>query len=150
MSAVFTWIETFDGAAVAASWEALAAGRTLADAFGVPLIALVFGENAEAIAAEAGHYGADQALVCADATLNAIRLEPYAALLTKLVQDQQPKAVAAAATGRGRELLAASAADTEQPAARRRAVALGEWEQNQRRARGLRGQGDQRCRSCFR
>ena len=115
MSAVFTWIETFDGAAVAASWEALAAGRALADAFGVPLTALVFGANAEQIAAEAGHYGADQALVCADATLNAIRLEPYAALLTKLVQDQQPQAVVAAATNRGRELLAASAADTDSP-----------------------------------
>ncbi len=115
MSAVFTWIETFDGAAVAASWEALAAGRTLADAFGVPLTALVFGANAEQIAAEAGHYGADQALVCADATFDAIRLEPYAALLTKLVQDQQPQAVVAAATGRGRELLAASAADTDSP-----------------------------------
>ncbi len=115
MSAVFTWIETFNGAAVSASWEALAAGRALADAFGVPLTALVFGENAEQIAAEAGHYGADQALVCTDATLNAIRLEPYAALLTKLVQDQQPQAVVAAATNRGRELLAASAADTDSP-----------------------------------
>ncbi|MCC6802386.1 MAG: electron transfer flavoprotein subunit alpha/FixB family protein [Anaerolineae bacterium] len=112
---VFAWIETFDGKAIPARWEALVAGRMLADTFGVPLTALIFGTNAGAVAAEAGHYGADAALVCDDATLQDFRLEPYAALLTRLVQDQQPKAVVAAATSRGRELLAASAADTDSP-----------------------------------
>ncbi len=115
MSAVFTWIETFNGKAVGASWEALAAGRMLADQFGVPLTAVIFGTNAQAVATEAAQYGADKALVCEDATLKDYRLEPYAALLTKLVQEQQPKAVVAAATSRGRELLAASAADTDSP-----------------------------------
>jgi electron transfer flavoprotein alpha subunit len=112
---VFVWIETFNGKPVVASWEALAAGRMLADKFGVPLTALVFGSDAQRIAAEAAHYGADKALVGDDATLKPYRLEPYAALLTKLVQEQQPKAVVAAATSRGRELLAASAADTDSP-----------------------------------
>lgn len=112
---VFVWIETFNGKPVAASWEALAAGRMLADKFGVPLTALVFGAEAQAVAAEAGHYGANKALVCDDATLKTYRLEPYAALLTQLVQEQNPKAVVAAATSRGRELLAASAADTDSP-----------------------------------
>jgi electron transfer flavoprotein alpha subunit len=115
MSAVFAWIETFQGKAIPASWEALAAGRMLADTFGVPLTAVVFGANAGAMAAEAAQYGANNAIVCDDATLNDDRLEPYAALLSKLVQEQQPKAVVAAATGRGRELLAASAADTDSP-----------------------------------
>lgn len=112
---VFVWIETFNGKPVAASWEALAAGRMLADKFGVPLTALVFGTDAQTIAAEAAHYGADKVLVSDEVTLTAYRLEPYAALLTKLVQEQQPKAVVAAATSRGRELLAASAADTNSP-----------------------------------
>lgn len=115
MSAVFTWIETFQGKAIPASWEALAAGRMLADQFGVPLTALVFGANAQAVAAEAAQYGANQALVCDDATLKDYRLEPYAALLSKLVKEQQPKAVIAAATSRGRELLAAAAADSDLP-----------------------------------
>ncbi len=115
MSAVFTWIETLHGKAIPASWEALAAGKMLADQFGVPLTALVFGANAQAVAAEAAQYGAAKALVCDDATLKDYRLEPYAALLTKLVNQQQPKAVVAAATSRGRELLAASAADTDSP-----------------------------------
>lgn len=113
MSAVFVWIETFNGKAVSSSWEALGAGRALADKLGVPLTALVFGENAAAVADETGAHGADKALVCADATLNGFRLEPYAALLTQLVQQHAPKVVLAIGTARGRELLAASAADTD-------------------------------------
>ena len=112
MSAIYVWIETFDGSATAISWEALGAGRTLADALDVPLTALIFGENATSIAETATQYGADECIVCNDATLHGFRLEPYAALLTQLVQDNQPKLVLAIGTARGRELLAASAADT--------------------------------------
>jgi electron transfer flavoprotein alpha subunit len=112
MSAVFVWIETFNGKALPSSWEALGAGKTIASKVGVPVTALVFGENADAVAAEAAQYGAEKVLVCADATLNGFRLEPYAALLSKLVNAHQPKAVLAIGTARGRELLAASAADT--------------------------------------
>ncbi|MBA3875012.1 MAG: electron transfer flavoprotein subunit alpha, partial [Anaerolineae bacterium] len=79
MSAVYVWIETFKGKALNSSWEALGAGKTIATATNVPLTALVFGENASAIAAEAGTHGADKVLVCDDATLNGFRLEPYAA-----------------------------------------------------------------------
>lgn len=115
MSAVYVWIETFQGKAIPAAWEALNAGRAVADAFGVPLTALVFGENAAAVANEAGAYGANKALVSEDATLKDFRLEAFAALLTKLVKENAPKAVLAVATSRGRELLAASAADSDSP-----------------------------------
>jgi electron transfer flavoprotein alpha subunit len=113
MSAVYAWIETFEGKALPTSWEALGAGKLLAEQFGVPLTALVFGTNAAAVAAEAGSYGAAKAIICDDATLATFRIEPYAALLTKLVQENAPKAVVAIATGNGRELLASSAADTD-------------------------------------
>lgn len=113
MSAVLVWIETFKGQALNAGREALGAGHLLAERFGVPLTAVVFGPNAAAIGAELGEYGAVNAVVCEDATLSDYRLEPYAALLTKLVQEHQPKAVVAIGSGRGRELLAASAADTD-------------------------------------
>lgn len=106
---VFVWIETFKGAASPAAWEALGAGKRL----GGTVTALVFGENAAAIAAQAAQYGADKALICEDATLNAFRLEPYAALLTQLVREHAPKVVLAVGTSRARELLAASAADTD-------------------------------------
>ncbi|MBC7871977.1 MAG: electron transfer flavoprotein subunit alpha/FixB family protein [Chitinophagaceae bacterium] len=113
MSSVFVFIETFEGQAKNTSWEALGAGKILASGLGIPVTALVFGENAAAIGAETGKYGADNAIVCEDATLKDFRLESYAALLTKLVQENQPKAVIAVGTSRARELLAASAADTD-------------------------------------
>jgi electron transfer flavoprotein alpha subunit len=112
MSSVFVWIETFNGKALPSSWEALGAGKQIAGKLNVPVTALVFGDNAEAIASEAAQYGADKVLVSSDTTLNGFRLEPYAALLTKLVEEQKPKAVVAIGTSRGRELLAASTADT--------------------------------------
>ncbi|MAS35895.1 MAG: electron transfer flavoprotein subunit alpha [Anaerolineaceae bacterium] len=112
MSAVYVWVETFNGQPNPASWEALGAGRTLAAKAGVPLTALIFGENAAQVAATAAQYGADSAIICEDATLSGFRLEPYAALLTKMVEANQPVAVLAVGTSRARELLAASAADT--------------------------------------
>lgn len=115
MSAVYVWIETFHGKPLPSAWEALAAGKLLADKYGVPVTALVFGEGASAVAAEAAQYGAKKALVSEDATLKDFRLEAYAALLSKLVKENAPKAVIAGATSRGRELLAASAADTDNP-----------------------------------
>jgi electron transfer flavoprotein alpha subunit len=113
MSAIYVWIETFKGQAIPTSWEALGAGRMVADGLNMPLVALVFGENAGTVAKEAGTYGANKVIVSEDSTLNGFRLEPYAALLTKVVQDNKPKAVLAIGTTRGRELLAASAADTD-------------------------------------
>jgi electron transfer flavoprotein alpha subunit len=109
---VFVFVETFDGAASSVSWEALGAASSIASGLGTDVTALVFGQNAGEIAKEAGYYGADKALVCEDSTLEPFRLEPYAALLTKLVQEHSPEALIAVATSRGRELLAASAADT--------------------------------------
>jgi electron transfer flavoprotein alpha subunit len=105
---VFVFVESFDGKANNVSWEALgAASRISSD-----ITAIVFGKNAAAIAQEAGHYGASKALVCEDATLESYRLEPYAALLSKLVDEHKPEAIIAIATSRGRELLATSAADS--------------------------------------
>lgn len=110
---VLVWVETFDGTMISTSAEALGAGRKLADDLGVDLVALVAGKNAAAVAKEAGQYGADSALACEDDTFEPFRLEPFAALLTKVVQDHSPAVVLAVATNRGRELLAASAADTD-------------------------------------
>jgi len=115
VSAVFVWIETFDGVANPGSWEALAAGKMIADKTGADLTALVFGKNAAAVANESAQYGASKAIVSEDATLEQFRLEPYAALLTKLVQENSPVAVVAVATSKGRELIAAAAADTDSP-----------------------------------
>ncbi len=112
MSAVYVWIEQFKGKAAPVAWEALGKGREVADTLGVPLTALVFGEGVDALAAEAFHYGADKVIQADDSTLADYRMEPYAALLSKLVEDNGPRVVLAGATSRGKELLAVSALDT--------------------------------------
>ncbi len=109
---VFVWIESFAGRALGSSWEALGAAKKLAADLEVDTTALVFGENAADIAAEAGRYGADKALICADPLVEKYRLEVYAALLSALVTEYKPAALLAIATNRGRELLASAAADT--------------------------------------
>ena len=107
------WIETFEGDAISASWEALAAGRSLADALGVKLAGLVFGENAREIGTLAAQYGADLAFCCSDSAVAEYQLEAYAALLTQMVREHKPEFVIAIASNRGRELLASSALDCE-------------------------------------
>ncbi len=110
---ILVWIETFDGAAKPTSWEALGAAKQLAASLNTSVSALVLGRNAATIAEEAGKRGASKAFACEDATFEPFRLEPSAALLTKLVQDEKPTLVLAVATSAARELLASSAADTE-------------------------------------
>ncbi len=110
---VFVWIESYAGRANPASWEALAAGKSLADKLGSDVAALVFGENARAIAAEAGRFGAANAFICEDEALSEYRLEVYTQLMTDLVKAHQPVFVLAVGSNRGRELLASSAVDTE-------------------------------------
>ena len=109
---VFVWIETFDGAAVPSSWEALGAAQSIAEALNTETVAVVFGENCAAIAAEAGRFGANRTLTCDAESLREYRLESYAALLSKLVAEREPVAVISVATNRGRELLASAAADS--------------------------------------
>lgn len=115
MSDIFVFIDSAQGKAHPASWEALAVAQVIARERGAQIVALAFGENAAALAAEAAHYGASSAIIAGGPTLVEFRLEPYAALLTKLVRERAPLAVVGAATEHGRELLAASAADTDSP-----------------------------------
>lgn len=110
---VFVWIETTDGAAESSSWEALGAAQAIADALGTDTAAIIFGENCAAIAADAGRFGAASAIICDADAMREYRLETYAALLGKLVNERKPAAVVSVATSRGRELLASAAADSE-------------------------------------
>ncbi len=111
MSGVLIWIDQFHGKALPVSWEAMGVGRKIADAKNVPLIAAVFGQAIGEPVKQAFQYGADNVIKCDDATLAEFRLEPYVALLDKVVNDVQPQYVLSGASTRGRELLAAAAAD---------------------------------------
>jgi electron transfer flavoprotein alpha subunit len=115
---IFAYIDHFNGKALPVSWEALGVARALAagSSADVTVTALVFGAvdaSTDALVAEAFQYGADRVIRASDETLRDFRLEPFAALLSKLVQEYSPQAVVGGASTRGRELLAASAADCE-------------------------------------
>jgi electron transfer flavoprotein alpha subunit len=111
MSTVLVLIDTYRGASKSTSWEVLGAGRNAADSLGVPLTALVIGQGVADVAAQAGHYGANVVLVADDATLKEYRFEPYLAILNAQITERKPVVVLAAASTRGRELLAAASAD---------------------------------------
>jgi electron transfer flavoprotein alpha subunit len=103
---IFVWIEQND----AIAWETLGVAQGVANQLNGKLVALVLGENVGNLATEAIQRGADSALVADDATLKNYRLEPYAAIITKLAQEHQPAAILLGASNAGLELAAYVAA----------------------------------------
>lgn len=110
---VLVWIEHTDGTPLSASWEALGLARQIADASSRGVVALVAGQGVDALAQAAIHHGADEVIKADDPTLAQVRFEPYVALLAKVVAEQGPDVVLAAATTAGRELLAGAAAEAD-------------------------------------
>lgn len=107
---VFVWIDQSNGAVDPIAWETVGAARSIANQLGGQVAALVLGAGVSELAQQAIHYGADSALVADDATLKTFRLEPYAAVITKLAQEQQPAALLMGASNAGLELAAYVAA----------------------------------------
>ncbi|RME99208.1 MAG: electron transfer flavoprotein subunit alpha/FixB family protein [Chloroflexi bacterium] len=103
---VFVWIEQHDSIA----WEALGAARNVAGQLGGSVVALVLGADVRSLADEAIHRGAESALLADDPTLADYRLEPYAAVIARLAQEQQPAALLMGASSNGLELAAYVAA----------------------------------------
>ena len=111
MSKIWVYVDQFKGQALAASWEALGAGLSLAAQSADGVTALVFGKGVEAIAQEAFQYGASEVLLADDATLDDYRSEPYAALVARLAGEGKPDVILFPTTTRGREAAAMAAID---------------------------------------
>lgn len=108
---VWVYIDQFKGDANQASWEAIGAGKMLAEQLGGGVTALVFGSQVEGIAQEAYRFGADEVILADDATLADFRAEPYASLVSKLAQAHEPEVILFPTNARGREAAAMSAID---------------------------------------
>nr|MCW1970960.1 electron transfer flavoprotein subunit alpha/FixB family protein [Anaerolineae bacterium] len=108
MNNIFVWIEQTNGAGENIAWEAMTAARVLANGLGGSVVAAVLGNGVDALAQQAIQRGADSVIVANDATLQAFRLEAYAAVLSKAAQGAA--AVVMGASQRGLELSAAVAA----------------------------------------
>jgi len=108
---VWVYIDHFKGNAVLTSWEAVGAAKVLASQLGTGVTALIFGSGVEGLAQQAFSYGVDAIKLCDNATLADFRVEPYAALLSKLADEGKPDVILAATTPRGRDVFATSAVD---------------------------------------
>lgn len=108
---IFVWVEQFKGQAASASWEAMGLARTLADSLGSQVVACVLGQGVGGLGQEAIACGADQALVCDDATVADYRPEPYVASLARLMREGEPAALLMPASARGRDLAGGLAAE---------------------------------------
>ena len=106
---VWVFIEQTEGEAARVSWELLGKGRELADSLGVPLSAVVMGENVEFLCQEAFDYGADQAYLMDAPVFRFYRTEAYLKGLCALIDRHKPEIILMGATGLGRDLAGAVA-----------------------------------------
>jgi len=108
---IWVYIDQFKGKALAASWESLAAAKTLAGPLGGSVVALALGPGAQALAGEAFHFGADAAMWGDDPTLAVFRPEAYGLTVAKLAKEKIPQLVIIPATTRGRDMAAMVSAE---------------------------------------
>ena len=108
---IWVYVDHFKGEALHASWEAIGAGMSLADQFGGGVTALVLGSEADGVAQEAIHYGADKVILVDDPALADYRPEPFATILSRLAAESKPEVILFPTTTRGRDLAAMVAVD---------------------------------------
>ena len=106
---VWVFIEQTEGEPAKVSWELLGKGRELADTLGVPLSAIVLGENVEPLCHEAFAHGADRAYLLDAPVFRHYRTESYLKGVCHLVDKYKPEIILMGATGLGRDLAGAVA-----------------------------------------
>ena len=109
---VFAWIEQEDGRADPIAWQAMAAAGNIAGDLGGSLIAVVFGGRVGDIARQAVEAGADRVYTAEAPSLDRYRVEPYAKLLARILEEEPPAVILAGASAAGLELTAYVAALT--------------------------------------
>ncbi|MCI0521692.1 MAG: electron transfer flavoprotein subunit alpha/FixB family protein [Chloroflexi bacterium] len=106
---VWVFIDQFKGKVHPASWEALGAGRSLAEKLGGGVTALTAGPQESA--ALAFQFGADEVLYSDSPALADYRPEPFTAWVSGLVKAAAPQVLLFPTTARGREIAAMCAID---------------------------------------
>ena len=101
---VWVYAEQRDGVIAGVSFELLGAGRNLANKLGTEVSAVLFGASG-ADARELIRWGADRVYHCDDELVRAFNDEPYADLLSELIQQYRPEIVLAGATPIGRSFI---------------------------------------------
>jgi len=101
---IWIFAEQRDGKIASVSYELLGAGRKLADELNIDLSAVLFGSS-EHEAHELIRWGADKVYFCNDPIFEKFNDEPYAQLLSSLINTYKPEIVLAGATPIGRSFI---------------------------------------------
>ncbi|MBI5408672.1 MAG: 4Fe-4S binding protein [Nitrospirae bacterium] len=101
---VLIFAEQREGKVAQVAFELLGVGRRLADELGAKLLAVLLGAG-ESGAKELIKWGADKVFLCSDAQLQKFNDDPYADVLTKVINEQKPSIVLAGATPIGRSFI---------------------------------------------
>jgi electron transfer flavoprotein alpha subunit len=104
MKNVLVYCEIEDGKVVDVSLELLSKGKKLAEELKVKLEAVVIGASLEGIEKQVFPYGVDNLFVADEPRLYPYTTLPHAAIVTKLLQDEQPQIVLFGASSVGRDL----------------------------------------------
>jgi len=107
---ILVYVDQFGGQAKLVSWEVLGKAREFGDTLGVPVVAVVAGQNISRIAQEAISYGADRVLVADAPAFAAYRTGAYAAALRAAIDAVHPRIILAPAVVGAREVAALAAA----------------------------------------
>ncbi|MCK4579199.1 MAG: electron transfer flavoprotein subunit alpha/FixB family protein [Candidatus Marinimicrobia bacterium] len=101
---VWVFVEQHDGKPADVSFELLTKGNKLAGQLKGPLKAVVIGHDIKGLARETFKYGAHEALVIDDRSLEHYRTMPYSRIMSELVAEHRPRIVLFGATIVGRDL----------------------------------------------
>jgi electron transfer flavoprotein alpha subunit len=101
---IWVFAEQRDGKIASVSYELLGIGRKLSDDLSVDLSAVLFGAS-EKEAKELIRWGADKVYFCNDPIFDKFNDEPYAQLLSSLINTYKPEIVLAGATPIGRSFI---------------------------------------------
>ena len=110
---IWVFAEQYNGKIKNVAFELLTAGRKIADETGEELAAVLFGQDAEALADILGEYGADKVYLADDDKLAQYTTDAYAKVLADLIKEHCPSTVLIGCTVLGRDLAARVAQKVE-------------------------------------
>lgn len=101
---VFVFAQQEDGKLTGVSMELVSKGTELAKDLGTEVTAVVLGHNIGGMAEKLGRYGADHVILADAKELELYMTEPYAHVLTQIINAKKPEIVLYGATAIGRDL----------------------------------------------
>ena len=101
---IYVFIEQRDGVLQSVGYELLGEARTLAEDLEQDVVAVLPGYGIEKNAAALIEYGADSVIIADDPALKEYMTEPYAKVITKVINENEPEIMLYGATSIGRDL----------------------------------------------